>query len=769
MNCKEARIAIIRSICGDISEVEEKELRAHLHECPHCTDRFQRYEQVHDSLNKLPTEELPDDVVTACDNLLERTDFDAEAPDGPPANPEPVTGFWTRSTIFVACLIGLLIVALGSVYVSTKYHEPPQQTATIVSRSGTVKVGFPGQAEWTDAPDRPGISADSIFQTGSDGYLRVNTPTENLRCWVNCNTTISWPTSRSVRLARGSTLLKYNPQDGAAPLKLQSSPTVKARATSLNGTFQARATPARLIISCLSGSVTLHGQDSKTTLREGEKGVVMEGRLLDATRRVAPRRIALWRYRISENSEASVPPTKSLFSPRPTSTDALPSGLRIEQLRIGLQPRGALVTARITAQITNESKDTRQGEISLENLLWAFPVIGPVSPEKPIEPGQSVTISQTIVSSMIPVHETLMFGVMPSAVAADDLDHITVTLQADSDIYNSLEATTIDFPLDASARELRGRAKLTAGHSARPLVFRARVRHQNSPRIVWFQQKGSTEPIGIGAWQPPFEPDKDIKRIGHYLMAFDAAAPDRPDYFGIDAYDLADRLTARLSHRARLFVTAYDGEMKMLPAGPAGLQSIARERMMGSLWDLSASEGSSGTVPLLRWCAQFPARQPSVAFVLCRNAPQSARTTIPPPDEQAHPRPYVVNLGDNTMPASYRKLSASLEGATMHVPRTLSAEEAAVFLLKNLPWPGYTEMSLVVEGNATGTLITPPGSSSNSPIVFQISPQKDSRGLSGSLSIHRREEEVTTRFRSAIPANVTGPVLPSGTENRPAE
>jgi hypothetical protein len=254
----------------------------------------------------------------------------------------------------------------------------------------------------------------------------------------------------------------------------------------------------------------------------------------------------------------------------------------------------------------------------------------------------------------------------------------------------------------------------------------------------------------VGAWRANIPEDASVKRARHFLVAFDAAG--RYGAGGRSyAHELTEGITRALSHRTRLMMAAYDGDIKVLPAPPPQAGLVGRERMLTSLWGLDGG-GTAEPGSLLNWCASFPAREPSVAFVISNG--QRTERDLPAPKNGSHPRVFLLPVGGQGQSPGAGKLCASLGGALLEIPRGLAPEAAAQLALSNVSHPGFAEIDLQVDlPNATsGRILTSTGTSASAPITWVLH-AKRRRELSGTISAaswrHRREQ----RFKTPEHAN----------------
>ena len=756
MDCKSARTALIRRLADDLPPGRDAALESHLSACHRCAERARQYEQTRDAARALPTPDLPEQVVEACDRALEEVRPSDLPSSGPPADPAPVAGFWKRAAIFSICLLGLAGVAVGAVLVAAHYAEPAVQTGRITYRAGTIETGYPGSLRWSEAPPMPEIYEETILRTGTDGFLRIDSA--GATWWVDSNTTVTFPEPRFARLAGGRILGRIaSDQDRPTRLSTPHGGTVQ----SVGGSFVLRATPARLMATCLSGSLTVSGRENNTVLSAGQRTMVAEGKLAQKSRPALTPRAAGWTRRFGSAPDDALPREGAPLLPSPRRPAGLPEGLRIQRLALRVEIRGPLVLCVATAHLTNRAQKSWQGRLDAADLLWPHPVASTPGEKVELAPGQSAEITSAALGSMLAGGETLTIGIMPAGWTAETIPELVIDLAGDPAAFESARCTTRQIELSQDRDTLPNRADLRDVSPERPIVFK--FSPGNSKRTDGFVLRGPDSNIALGAWRAGFQADLEIGRSRHVLVAFDAAA--RYESAGRSyAHALAEQITGRLSRHTRLLVAAYEGQVKLLPSAGPRAGPMGRERMMATLWELEGG-GAPDPAPLLNWCASFPAREPSLAFVLTDG--QTEPDDLPLPPDGSHPRTFLLHTNQVGEADKAGRLCAALGGAALDLPAGLSAEQAALLALRNVSWPGYRELDLQlsVPAGAAGHVLTAPGTPSNVPVLWIERAKRDADRFSGRLRAVTTQEDRATNFTLSAGDQSTAD-LPEGVEAR---
>jgi hypothetical protein len=450
--------------------------------------------------------------------------------------------------------------------------------------------------------------------------------------------------------------------------------------------------------------------------------------------------------------------------PSPRRPPPLPKGLRIQHLTVRLHIRGPLVLCVTEARLTNQAQKPWQGRLDAADLLWPHPVASTPGAKIELAPGKNASITSVALGSMQAGGKHLTFALLPAGWTTETISQLTVDLTGDPATLQSGRCTTRQMEISQRSDALPNRAERDRVSPQRPIVLEFSPPGSGAAHAFVFE--GPDSSVALGAWRPGFEPEPQVGRSQHFLVAFDAAA--RYEKVGRSyAHTLTEQITRRLSRRVRLLVAAYDGQVKLLPSAGPRAGPMGRERMMAALWELEA-DGSPDPSALLDWCASFPAREPSVAFVVTDG--RSEPDEVAPPPEGSHPRIFLLHTNQTVGSEKAGRLCASLGGAVLDLPAGLSAEEAALLALRNVSWPGYRELDLRLNTppGAAARLLTSPGTSSNAPILWITRAGREEGRLSGRLRAATRGNHKATNVELTVaPHELDG--MPEGMEARLAK
>lgn len=747
MNCKKARLLIIRRVTGRLDSDEQSALDKHLKACPRCKNRMERYKDVFESVQDVETPNLPDEVSEACKRALDKVRSAGQKPTQAPANPEPIAGFWRRTGIFSLCLLILAAIAVGAVLVASRYSESLPETGRIVYRSGTLKVGYPGGTQWHKAPPRTRLDRDTILQTAEDGFLRVRTP--SAVWWIDSNTTVAFPDPSTIRVANGRI---YAEQAGEASRSINVTTPHGGRVETIggNGRFEVRATPARLIATSKRGSLSLQGKDTEVVIEAGQRAMILEGKTLPTKRTVNPGKIAPWKRRFGTKTRDAISREQARILPEAPGSANIPEHIRVRHLRLRCRIRGPLVLLMARAKLRNDGEQSWRGELDPKSYFWPRPLLSASSGSVRIRPGETTSVDMGGIAALAPDADNLTFGVF-TGLRDRRVDRVDFALLAKKRDYESVRELTLDLEARSDGANMRIEKQVETPSGETPLVLSLKPREESRPGAVAFATDNGGRVIGLGGWLPGFKPDTDIQKTRHFLLGYDAAGY-KSKAGRTYAHELAENIVGSLKPRARIMVAAYDGELKMLPSPGPAASAVARDRMLASLWELESGEVAEGWTPLLKWCAGFPAQQPSLAFVISPLA--RAGSEFPATDEGARPRSHLIQTGPEDIPKKVGELCASFGGAAEPVPNDLSPEAAAVHLLRNLQWSGYETLSLKPQPPVDASFLTRTGAPSNTPLIWLFRSEESADGVSGTVKASTRQQKTTTSW-TFTPRNTT--------------
>ncbi|MFW6045058.1 MAG: hypothetical protein ACOCR1_04865 [Planctomycetota bacterium] len=728
MNCKQARIAITKRLANDISEKVDSRLTSHLAECRKCRERLEKYRGVAEAVNRLSLPELPEEVSEACDELVDEARAAGHPDEQPPATPRPVAGMGRRMVILGMCLVGLLAMAIGTVLLVSRYTEPVEQSGIIVRRHGDLEMAHSRTGGWTEAPPQEEINEKSIFRTGPDALMKVQT---SVALWhVDGDTTVMWPQPNKARLASGQLMVQAAPDSSTGiTVSVPSGGTVKSE----DGAFMIRATPTRILVTALAGETKVGSSQSQDslTLEAGFQGMVNEGEILEKTRAVPLRGDPAWLQRFGMADLPDLPPAEASYLPQPSGDPARPSDLVIRQIDIKSRIKGPLVFVYGNVTVSNQSEQTREVALSPAEILWP-PVLAQVSGNSgPIPPGETEVVETAAVGPFAPAGKELQLAVMPSGWAPNESTEINISISSPDSTSDTI--TCLTHETSSSNKTLQ--VDLDGRQSSRPIVFSADRQRLAQNSMVFLE--GNDGPVGVGTWLPGFEPDSEAEEIKHFLLAMDAS--DHYEEGGrARAHGTAEHIMDRLAPQTRIMMAAHDGEVKALPAAGPRARRIARDRMLSTFWELEADGARPGLIPLLNWCLAFPARRPSVAFVMAGNTPEDGLSVRA--SEEDPPRTFLLSSDVESTATQVGRTCAETGGAVISTAG-LTSRQIARYALQNLPWPGLTRLNLTVEEDARKALLTRPGTPSNAPVVFAIEPVGSDDRLTGRIRVATRSAD----------------------------
>ncbi len=684
---------------GGLPEADRRALDQHLQDCDACRGRAQHYAAIRDEVAGMQPAALPPEAREALlDGLRERAPT-PEPLSAPPADPKPESTALHR-TLFVVCALlalGLLVLVLMTAFRGEM--EPVPTAAEVTYWSGGVQARGPGSGNWHEFFRGDAVLPGGALHTEADGLASLTSPTA--RWWMDGSTALALGDAGAAELAQGRICARCTATE-QQPVRLM---TRAGTVTCAGGEFVARMSGMRLTVACVEGSVDAAG----TRLEAGQEGILAEEKLIAPVRPVRTAGLTHWLLRFAPVYGEALTPRRLASVPVAPEQPALPEGVSIEGLKVGLTARGPLVLVRLSGRLRNAGAGPCRAALSAERLMLPHPLAqtGPVSVDLPAGGDGDFRLSAVCVLPERAGRHIL--GLNPRAWTGAPIGRVELRVDAHG------EGGLREVALPVQGFSARRRDAVEWSWSAEQFPA-------DEPIVLDMElaKPGRVDALGLGgrrlcAWRPDAGDGEWISKGQRVLLAFDATADFGPGGPAA-AQEVLGVLLGAIPPAVPTALVAYDGGLRLDREPWAANLPPRVESLLASLWRLEDGGDRAHATDFLARAVELAGGAQGervLIYVTGAGKPADAAALDAlkcPPDV----RIVVVQVGAVRLAEAYARLCARGGGAAVALDPDEAPLLAGYDLLVALQAAAVHAASVQPDG---GEVLSGAGRFANAPVV----------------------------------------------------
>jgi len=749
MNCKQASVLLVKRLFGEPDREAGPELAEHLRACAACARHEAACLRVRDEIRSMEPVEPPSELAQMLAAGVQEALARGTPPTRAPADPTPELAAHKKVLIVVGVMLVLVALTVGLLVAFRGESAPVPDVAAVALLSGTVEVRTPGSSEWHQAGPREPLPPGVQLRTGPDSALRLRAG--GVEWWLPAISGISLADAGLAELLLGRVYARCNGSAGS-PVKL-----VSANGTVVcnKGEFSAVASPKRLRVGCISGSIEVGEEGQQTKLSAGQCAMLVERHMSGPTRSARPGELAHWLLSLERYGDRCLSPRQLASVKVAPETPVLPSRVRVQGLSITAMVRGALALVTISAELQNDGAEPWRGSLSAADVLPP-PVLAQVTSE-PVELASGATAAcRTVAVCLLRGRNGFYaLGVNPQVWTRGEIGRLDLHVNASAEGgLRTFDCPTMNCRLKRPARVdwTVSRERVDA---AVPIVLEFEFARADCVDALRFETAGGVRTLA--AWRPDPPTDEWLRKASSVFIAVDAAAD-----FGAGgrAYEqeAVETLLTCLPPGCATALIAYDGGLK-LERGRLALHVPLRvEAMLAALWRLDDG-GERRTRDFLHEAValSFGAQGPGLLIFVTGRDNVDELSQVEDTVKAAGLRVAVLQVGADDAAPAYGRLTGATGGVALGLSDSQAPDLAVLDFLSNLRVPGTAGASVAMD-NGTAAVLSQGGSFANQPVAGLLGASSGVVPVHGRFSMMAGERRLAHEF--TLPA--TGDIALSG-------
>jgi hypothetical protein len=750
MDCKEARRLVLRPLLGPSDERPDLDLARHLSVCRECSAYDEGCRRVRDEVRGLEPLDGPAELGELIAQGVRQAFAERPGLKHPPASPAPEIPSHKKALIVVGAIVLLMAATAGLLAAFRGEYKPVPPVAQVGLFAGKVDVRLPGTSEWRAMGLREFLPPGVQFRTDRDSLLELRSEGAEWRLPAMSALALNGPAAGELLFGRVCVRC-----EGTTPVRLASE---QGTVDCVKGEFTAAMSLSRLRVGCVSGKVTLTGDEGPAALEAGQCAVEAERRLSGPVRSVRPGQLAHWLMEFDRYGEQRLCP-RQLASVRVTSgVPALPDALKVEYLDVAAAVRGPVALVNTTLSVRNTGAEPWQGTVRSADVLLPPVLAQAGSGELSIAPGRSGTFETSALCLMQSRMGFYALGLNAAEWTRQEIPRLRVTVDATAEGgLRSFRCPTMDY----SARRpgvVRWSAQREHVSPLSPVVLEFEFSRADGADALALETPERVQLLA--GWRAEAVEDEWIRKGRNVFPAFDASADfgaGGPAY----AQEVMESLLGFLPPGASTALIAYDGTLKV-DRDPLMRHVPARvEAMLDALWRLD--DGGRGQT------AEFLAAAVNLAsgakgegllmFVTGRDTPGDL-TDVAKAARESGLRVAVLQAGADEPAPAYRALCAATGGVAMALPDSVAPDLAVADFASNLRSAGLARVSVSVR-NGAARLLCAEGGFSGQPVAALLELPPGAEAAEGEFRAQAGESALKGDFAFHIKADtvLSGPLV----------
>jgi len=660
---------MVAVLAGEPDKAPAGALGRHLATCPSCARRLRTWASIQRAILEFDAPPLVGQLEAECDRAFRRAPRSRGGKAAAPAvaSPEPSTRLKVIATAAVVAAMAALYTA-AALLTGGRAVPATLLPARITYRAGGVEWDRSGSGTWDALPAEGDLIVGAPIRTLQDGLVRVQVGPAT---WsVDGSSALRFLGPLSAEVAVGRVCVEVR-EAGDLPVELRTaSGTVSCR----RGAFAARVSGARLLVTCLSGEVTLQGTERSAVLSTGQRAMAALGRLSEHVRQAHLPSARHWLKRFESAAGSGLKAGEAAPLPILTADAALPDTLRISRLSLRLQVRGPLVLATADVSVRNEGDVPWEGALDPAGLLWPPPLLSAASKERSLAPGAEGVMRCAAVLVMAPADKRFEFAVVPEAWTGRPIRSFALAFEGTAaGGVASAGSPTHAVTVATEGERVEASFQQAEFPPAVPMVFQLSFPEGVAHDLLVLPAMPQRPALGLLAYRGGFRRRDDAARIGRLLLAFDAGA----DYCSLGrayAQDVAESLMDHVPERTRFGMMVHDG-IEILPARVLPYGESQAERLAIALWDAQGRRNEQSARELLQEALSVGG-EPTTAVMVTGRASETQGSVPAGTDGAAgvSVRPFVLQVGVDTPSEAYGAWCSLRGGAALAVRGDVAAE-----------------------------------------------------------------------------------------------